>query len=51
MPAGRYCDVIHGTFSNGSCSGPLITVDSSGWFAANVPAHDAIAIHIGAKLS
>lgn len=51
LPAGRYCDVVHGTFSNGSCSGPVITVDSSGWFAANVPAHDAIAIHIGAKLS
>ena len=26
----------------------MITVDGSGWFAANVPAHDAIAIHIGA---
>ncbi|MDO3687650.1 alpha-amylase family protein [Micromonospora sp. C28ISP2-4] len=51
LPAGRYCDVIHGTFGNGTCSGPVITVDSSGWFAANVPAHDAIAIHIGAKLS
>ncbi|AXH88441.1 MULTISPECIES: alpha-amylase [Micromonospora] len=51
LPAGRYCDVIHGTFSNGSCSGPVITVDSSGWFAANIAAHDGIAIHIGAKLS
>ncbi|MBF5032565.1 MULTISPECIES: alpha-amylase family protein [unclassified Micromonospora] len=51
LPAGRYCDVVHGTFSNGSCSGPVITVDSSGWFAANVPAHDGIALHIGAKLS
>ncbi|MFJ1541514.1 alpha-amylase family protein [Micromonospora chalcea] len=51
LPAGRYCDVVHGTFSNGSCSGPVITVDSSGWFAANIAAHDAIAIHIGAKLS
>ncbi|ADL48250.1 alpha-amylase family protein [Micromonospora aurantiaca] len=51
LPAGRYCDVIHGTFSNGSCSGPVITVDSSGWFAANIAPHDGIAIHIGAKLS
>ncbi|WP_405090728.1 alpha-amylase family protein [Micromonospora sp. NBC_01392] len=51
LPAGRYCDVIHGTFSNGSCSGPVITVDSSGWFAATVNAHDAIAIHVGAKVS
>ncbi|MFI5834675.1 alpha-amylase family protein [Micromonospora sp. NPDC051300] len=51
LPAGRYCDVIHGTFSNGSCSGPVITVDSSGWFAGTVNAHDGIAIHVGAKVS
>ncbi|SCL22604.1 alpha-amylase [Micromonospora inyonensis] len=51
LPAGRYCDVIHGTLSNGSCSGPVVTVDSAGWFAANVAAHDAIAIHVGARLS
>ncbi|QGN47439.1 alpha-amylase [Micromonospora sp. WMMD558] len=51
LPAGRYCDVIHGTYSNGTCSGPVITVDGNGWFAATVPAHDAIAIHVGARLS
>ncbi|MFG2100771.1 alpha-amylase family glycosyl hydrolase [Micromonospora echinaurantiaca] len=51
LPAGRYCDVIHGTFSNGSCSGPVITVDGNGWFAANIPAHDAVAIHVGARLN
>ena len=51
LPAGRYCDVIHGDFSNGSCSGPVVTVDAGGWFAATVNAHDAVAIHIGAKLS
>ncbi|WFE41693.1 alpha-amylase family glycosyl hydrolase [Micromonospora sp. WMMD998] len=51
LPAGRYCDVVHGTFRNGSCSGPVVTVDPSGWFAATVNAHDAIAIHVGAKLS
>ncbi|MFI9642549.1 alpha-amylase family protein [Micromonospora sp. NPDC051925] len=51
LPAGRYCDVIHGDFASGSCSGPVITVDSTGWFAANVPAHDAVAIHVDARLS
>ncbi|MGN9804450.1 alpha-amylase [Micromonospora sp. L32] len=51
LPAGRYCDVIHGDHANGSCSGPVITVDANGWFAANIPAHDAVAIHVGAKLS
>ncbi|MEH1055385.1 alpha-amylase family protein [Micromonospora sp. CPCC 206171] len=51
LPAGRYCDVIHGDFANGSCSGPVVTVDANGWFAANIPAHDAVAIHVGARLS
>ncbi|MGS2615902.1 alpha-amylase family glycosyl hydrolase [Micromonospora sp. LZ34] len=51
LPAGRYCDVIHGTFANGTCSGPVITVDGNGWFAAHIPAHDAVAIHVGARLS
>lgn len=50
LPAGQYCDVIHGDFSSGSCSGPVITVDSNGWFPANIPAHDAVAIHVGARL-
>ena len=50
LPAGRYCDVIHGTYSGGSCTGPVITVDANGWFQANIPAHDAVAIHTGAKV-
>ncbi|MBO4206464.1 alpha-amylase [Micromonospora echinofusca] len=51
LPAGRYCDVIHGNFGAGTCSGPVITVDSGGWFRADIPAHDAVAIHVGARLS
>lgn len=50
LPAGRYCDVIHGDYTGGSCTGPVITVDSGGWFAADVPAYDAVAIHVGAKV-
>jgi alpha-amylase len=50
LPAGRYCDVIHGDFTAGSCSGPVYTVDSGGWFRADIPAHDALALHIGARL-
>lgn len=50
MPAGRYCDIIHGDYSGGSCTGPVITVDANGWFPANIPAHDAVAIHTGAKI-
>ncbi|BCJ77989.1 alpha-amylase [Catellatospora sp. IY07-71] len=51
LPAGRYCDVIHGEKSGTTCTGPVITVDANGWFAANVAAHDAIAIHVNAKIS
>jgi alpha-amylase len=50
LPAGRYCDVIHGDFTNGSCTGPVITVDSGGWFQVDVRAHDAVALHVGAKV-
>ncbi|MEV0715543.1 alpha-amylase family protein [Asanoa sp. NPDC050611] len=50
LPAGRYCDVIHGERTGSTCTGPVITVDGGGWFAANIPAHDAVALHIGAKL-
>jgi alpha-amylase len=51
LPAGRYCDVIHGEKVANSCTGPVLTVDSGGWFAADIPAHDAVALHIGAKIS
>lgn len=50
VPAGRYCDVIHGDFSGGACTGPVYTVDAGGWFTANVAAHDAVALHVGARL-
>jgi alpha-amylase len=50
LPAGRYCDVIHGERTGSTCTGPVITVGSGGWFTANVPAHDAVALHIGARL-
>ncbi|SNT63926.1 alpha-amylase [Asanoa hainanensis] len=50
LPAGRYCDVIHGERTGSTCTGPVITVGSGGWFTANIAAHDAVALHIGAKL-
>jgi alpha-amylase len=28
----------------------VYTVDAGGWFGANVPAHDAVALHIGARV-
>ncbi|WAL64995.1 alpha-amylase family glycosyl hydrolase [Amycolatopsis cynarae] len=49
LPAGKYCDVIHGTYSSSSgCSGPVITVDGSGNATIPVPAYDAVAIDVDA---
>jgi len=50
LPAGVYCDVFHGDFANGSCSGPTYTVDSNGSFRADVAAQDGLALHVNAKL-
>ncbi|MEO7261909.1 MAG: carbohydrate-binding module family 20 domain-containing protein [Jatrophihabitantaceae bacterium] len=45
MAAGTYCDVIHGTASGTTCSGPLVTVDSAHNAAVTVPAKGAVAFH------
>jgi len=52
LPAGTYCDVIHGDFNKaaGTCSGPTISVNSSGQATFTVNAMDAVAIYGGAKL-
>ena len=40
---GTYCDVVHGTYSNGRCSGPTVTVDRAGRATVTVPAKGAVA--------
>jgi alpha-amylase len=52
LPAGTYCDVIHGDFNKaaGTCSGPTISVNSTGQATFTVNAMDAVAIYGGAKL-
>ncbi|MFD5464159.1 carbohydrate-binding module family 20 domain-containing protein [Kitasatospora sp. NPDC127059] len=47
LPAGTYCDVIHGdyTAANGSCSGPTVTVDGSGNATVSIAAKDAVALY------
>ena len=50
LPAGTYCDVLHGDFANGVCSGPTVAVDPSGRAQVAVAGGDALAIHAGAKL-
>jgi alpha-amylase len=51
LPAGTYCDVVHGDYAAGSCSGPLVTVDGSGNATVNVSGMDAVAIDTAARVS
>jgi alpha-amylase len=52
LPAGTYCDVIHGDFDSGAntCSGPTVTVSAGGSASISVGAMSAVAIYGGAKL-
>jgi alpha-amylase len=44
LPAGRYCDVIHGAVSRNRCTGPVVTVGLRGAATVRVPAKDSVAI-------
>jgi len=48
LPDGTYCDIIHGSGSGGSCTGPAVTV-SGGVATVTVPANDAVAIDVTSK--
>lgn len=50
LPAGTYCDVLHGEFANGSCTGPTVVVDGAGSAQLSVAGMDAVAVHVGARL-
>ena len=50
LPAGRYCDVIHGVKSGGACSGPTIRVRASGRATVTLAAKDAVAFKKSDKL-
>ena len=50
LPAGTYCDVVHGDPTGGGCAGPSYAVDGTGRFTATVGAHDALALHAGARV-
>jgi alpha-amylase len=51
MAASSYCDVIHGTPSGSSCSGPLVTVDGAHNATITVPAQGAVAFDIDSTAS
>jgi alpha-amylase len=44
LPAGRYCDLIHGSVRSGRCSAPTVAVNGAGAATVTVPAHDAVAL-------
>jgi alpha-amylase len=50
LAAGTYCDVIHGNpGASGACSGPGVTVNSSGQASVTVNAGDSVALYAGAS--
>ncbi|GAA0582401.1 carbohydrate-binding module family 20 domain-containing protein [Paractinoplanes ferrugineus] len=51
LPAGTYCDVANGDFTNGTCTGTTYAVSSSGTFTATVPANGMVALHVNARTS
>lgn len=47
LPAGVYCDVIHGNPDlRGNCTGETYQVDEKGKFTARIEANDALAIYV-----
>jgi alpha-amylase len=50
LQGGVYCDVVGGDLVAGACSGPAVTVASSGAAEITVPANRAVAIHANAML-
>lgn len=51
LPAGTYCDVMSGDFTNGSCTGTSYQVNSAGQVTATVPANGVLALHVNARTS
>jgi alpha-amylase len=51
LPTGTYCDVIHGQVVNNACTGPVVSVDAAGNATFAVGGLDAVALHVGARVS
>jgi alpha-amylase len=43
LPKGTYCDTVHGTKAAGACSGPTVTVNTTGFASVTVGDKDAVA--------
>ncbi len=53
LPAGTYCESLHGSALNADgsgCTGPSVTVNGAGQFNATVANNDALALHVGARV-
>ncbi|KZP14453.1 glycoside hydrolase family 13 protein [Athelia psychrophila] len=51
LPAGDYCDVIHGSVISGSFSNAIYTISFDGVLDVTVSALDAIAVHTDALVN
>ena len=52
LRGGSYCDIISSAnYSNGACSGTSVNVDQHGMATVTVPAHGAVAIFGGSRIS
>lgn len=51
LPAGRYCDVMHGTVQAGTCTGPTYQIDNAGLLHTDLAPQSGIALHTGAVVS
>jgi len=43
LPRGTYCDISHGNYRNGTCTGPTVRVNARGRATVTVPAKEAVA--------
>ncbi|HET9649317.1 MAG TPA: alpha-amylase family glycosyl hydrolase [Microlunatus sp.] len=50
LPAGTYCDVLHGTRSGGRCTGPTVRVRPNGTATVTVGATAAVAIRTDRRI-
>ena len=50
LPAGTYCDIIHGDVVAGQCSGPTVAVGADGSVTVAVSSKDAVAIDVSSRV-
>ena len=46
LPAGTYCDLVHGMVKDNRCTGPTVTIDAHGVLRTTVPGLTAVAVDV-----